>query len=237
LHSFKSQTTMVHTCKFCYKQFGRKDNLNRHLHNIHSEEMQQHNTNNGHGSDDDYLYSDVESNDSDSVRGSTKSTSDSITDSDIETEDEGRASNVKSNHMKYDIWKHFIDETYEAKEEDLNDLIQTYREHDPHGSLEDLSDEAFAELKPQYVNKLRQIYTDFMKNMYALQRNPYHGKIMRTAKRLREDEDFSKDEAIQYAAKKRKYLLEEIIDSYTLPEVEDAEDSSESNLEFSDDEK
>jgi len=230
------QVTMVHTCKYCGKQFGRKDNLNRHLHNIHSEEMSNYNSKSEHSTDDESLHSDVDSNHSGYDRDSD---SDSDSHSDIETEEEGHAtySNVVNNHNKIDIWHHFIYLTYEAKEEALKDLVLAYRENDPEVSLEDLRDEAFAEMKPEYVKHLRHVYTDFMKKMYALQRNQYHRKIMRTAKRLREDEGFSKDEATQYAAKKRKYLLEQIMDSYKLPEIEYDEDSIESDHTSSDEEQ
>ena len=42
----------------------------------------------------------------------------------------------------------------------------------------------------------------------ALKKDPVHQRKMRTAKRLREEEDYDDDESMQYAIKKRKFLLE-----------------------------
>ena len=47
---------------------------------------------------------------------------------------------------------------------------------------------------------------------------------MKTAKRLREEEDYYDDESMQYAIKKRKFLIERKLDEYDPPSYEEDEE-------------
>ena len=55
----------------------------------------------------------------------------------------------------------------------------------------------------------------------ALKKDPVHQRITRTAKRLREEEDYDADESMQYAIKKRKFLIERKLDEYDPPSYEE----------------
>ena len=46
----------------------------------------------------------------------------------------------------------------------------------------------------------------------ALKKDPVHQSIMRSAKRLRKEEDYDDDESMHYAIKKRKFLTERKLD-------------------------
>ena len=48
----------------------------------------------------------------------------------------------------------------------------------------------------------------------ALRKYPYHKKVISTAHRLRDEEDYDEEEAMQYTVKKRRYLLERKFDEY-----------------------
>ena len=55
---------------------------------------------------------------------------------------------------------------------------------------------AFAKLRPVYHKMFRGVYyLELIRKMDTLRRDPTHRKIMKTVKRLREDDDLEKDEA------------------------------------------
>ena len=58
-------------------------------------------------------------------------------------------------------------------------------------------------------------------------RDPVHKKIKSTAKRLREEEEYETSEAWKYAVKKRKFLLDNVLNAYYPPSTEDSDDSME----------
>ena len=62
---------------------------------------------------------------------------------------------------------------------------------------------------------------------------------MKTVKRLREDDEFERNEAIQYAIKKRKFMLERVMDKYPLPELDETfdDDNSENDSTSSSDDE
>ena len=60
----------------------------------------------------------------------------------------------------------------------------------------------------------------------ALKKDPVHQSIMRTAKRLREEEDYDDDESMHYAIKKREFLIERKLDEYNPPSYEEDEEQS-----------
>jgi len=67
---------------------------------------------------------------------------------------------------------------------------------------------AFLDLKSKYSSNLRKHYLSFLELMTVLRKHPIQKKIIKTAKRLREDEDYDYDESIQYAVKKRRFLID-----------------------------
>ena len=60
----------------------------------------------------------------------------------------------------------------------------------------------------------------------ALKKDPVHQRIMRTAKRFREEEDYEDDESVQYAIKKRKFLIERKLVEYDPPSYEEDEEQA-----------
>ena len=57
----------------------------------------------------------------------------------------------------------------------------------------------------------------------ALKKDPVNKKIASTAKRLRDEGDYNEDESRKYAIKKRKFLIEKMMDNYDPPSYEETE--------------
>ena len=51
----------------------------------------------------------------------------------------------------------------------------------------------------------------------AMEKDPLHKKITDTAKRLRDEDDFDEDDALKYAIKKRRYLLDGKLEEFDPP--------------------
>ena len=60
----------------------------------------------------------------------------------------------------------------------------------------------------------------------ALKKDPVHQRIMKTAKRLRGEEDYDDDESMQYAIKKGNFLIERKLDEYDPPSYEEDEEQA-----------
>ena len=56
--------------------------------------------------------------------------------------------------------------------------------------------------------------------------DPVHQRIMKTPKRLREEEDYDDDDFMQYAIKKRKFLIERKLNEYDPPSYEEDEEQA-----------
>ena len=58
----------------------------------------------------------------------------------------------------------------------------------------------------------------------ALKKSPVNKKIV--TKRLRDEEDYDEDESRKYAIKKRKFLIEKMMDYYDPPSYEETEEQT-----------
>ena len=66
-------------------------------------------------------------------------------------------------------------------------------------------------LMPDYTKELMQIYIKYLRLLKELQRDSTHWKILKTKKRLVEEEGYDGDESIHAAVNKRKYILERML--------------------------
>ena len=73
--------------------------------------------------------------------------------------------------------------------------------------IQEAEEMAYEELKPNYLSQLISHCKYMVGVTAALKKDPVHQRIMKTAKRLREEEDYDDDESMQYAIKKRKFLI------------------------------
>ena len=92
--------------------------------------------------------------------------------------------------------------------------------------IQEAEEMAYEELKPNYFSRLISSYKYMVGITAALKKDLVHQRLMRTAKRLREEEDYDDDESVQYAIKKRKFLIERKLDEYDPPSYEEDEEQA-----------
>ena len=76
----------------------------------------------------------------------------------------------------------------------------------------DAKKQAFSEILPDLRKKLGNIYLDRLKWMTQMKRDPVHRKIIKTKDAFVDEDDFDPDEASTAAIKKRKFLLERLLE-------------------------
>ena len=92
--------------------------------------------------------------------------------------------------------------------------------------IQEAEEMAHEEWKPNYLSHLISRYKYMFGMRAALKKAPVHQSIMRTAKRLREEENYDDDASVQYAIKKRKFLIERKLDEYDPPSYEEDEEQA-----------
>ena len=92
--------------------------------------------------------------------------------------------------------------------------------------IQEAEEMAYEELKPNYLSQLISRYKNMVGMTAALKKDPVHQRILRTAKRLREEEDYDDDASMQYAIKKRKFLIGRKLDEYDPPSYEEYEEQA-----------
>merc|ERR1711895_90408 len=68
--------------------------------------------------------------------------------------------------------------------------------------------EAFIELLPDLRKEIYKRYTDMLLLWHYAEDDDTHIKVIETKRKLIEDEEYDKKEAVRYAVKKRKYLIQ-----------------------------
>ena len=85
--------------------------------------------------------------------------------------------------------------------------------------------EAFSEILPVLRKELGNVYLDRLQWMIEIKRDPVHRKKMKTKDALIDEDHFDPHEALAAAIKKRKFLLERILeDRQHFPENDDNDD-------------
>ena len=85
----------------------------------------------------------------------------------------------------------------------------------------DTKKQAFAAILPELRKELGNVYMDRLQWMMQLKRDPVHRKIMKTR------DEFDPDEALVAAVKKRKFLLERMLeDRQHFPDEDDDDEDN-----------
>ena len=113
-----------------------------------------------------------------------------------------------------------------------NEIVQSFQNG---GFSEiDAKKQAFSEILPDLRKKLGNIYLDCLKCITQMKRDPVHRKIMETKDAFVDEDDFDPDEALTAAIKKRKFLLERLLeDRQYFPdsnEEDDDDDDDDDNV-------
>ena len=191
----------MHTCDICGFKSSRRFNMVRHK-NI------QHGIEESEGSDDQ---SQAQSGDIFSDNDSRSLQSD---DSSYKESDDEEDSNA---------WDSIVGKTFNIHqteyEEKVKALIEDgYNKPQAH-SL------AYNDMSEKYRDEMKDHYLATMMWHQKIRRDPVHRKISKTAKRLREEEDYDTLESWKYAVEKRKYLLDDVLACYDPPPTDDSNDT------------
>ena len=227
-----------HQCPKCERQFARSDSLRRHLTSgICSEDMESETMSENEES------AMSEESDAETSRSHQKEDifgkytdkdygihDESDTDYTDEDDEDQHYSRKKS---KFDPWKTFVGGAHRYLQATFNEGVQHTVEKHPDMDTEEAEEVTFNKLEPRYRAEVIDRYQRFLKVSKAMKKDPLHKKITATAKRLRDDDEFDEDEALRYAIKKRRYLLDGKLEEYDPPSYSLDEDDELGSLQQS----
>ena len=151
---------------------------------------------------------------------------------DVESSEEMNDSDQSEEEIE-DPWGVLIHEAVMELRTKHNEIVQSFQNG---GFSEiDAKKQAFSEILPDLRKKLGNIYLDRLKWMTQMKRDPVHRKIIKTKDAFVNEDDFDPDEALTAAIKKRKFLLERLLeDRQYFPdgneEEEDDDDDDDDNV-------
>ena len=185
-------------CHTCLREFSRSDSLRRHLESGICKQNEQ--------SEDD------PSDDSESQQ-------DDEDDNSTNEEDE-----IPQSQSEFDPWNKLLNQAYVSLQDTFDETCETYLEQNPGMEIAETERKTFDELKSNYRQALISSYHDLVQLGNILKKDPIHKQIVATAKRLRSEEDYDLAESYAWALKKRKFLLERILDNYEMPKYSATEE-------------
>ena len=115
-----------------------------------------------------------------------------------------------SSEEEIDPWSTLINDAASKVRDQYDDILQALlmEGHDESKAKE----EAFAQILPVFQKELGDAYMDNLAWIKALKKDPIHKKIMATRDDYVNNNMFDPDEAIAAAVKKRKFLLERLLE-------------------------
>ena len=148
-------------------------------------------------------------------------------DEDEEEEDEEEEDvSKKTKRHKIRPWDVLVTIAADNLQDTFNETVaETLAEHQ-NKDIQEAEEIAYEELKPNYLSQLISRYKYMVGMIAALKKDPVHQRILRTAKRLREEEDYDDDESMQYAITKRKFLIGRKLDEYDPPSYVEHEEQA-----------
>ena len=189
---------VVYSCSECDKTFDRYFNMMRHKASMHPKPVEEMDDD---GTDSNYSEAISEASD----RSSHKSTDEGSNKYSNESSDEDSDDTIP---QKYNIW-------YRLRKQalDSNKIIHKFGQvtesltsngMDP----AEAGREAFFELLPDLRKEIYKRYTDMLLLWHYAEDDDAHTKVIETKRKLIEDEEYDEEEAVRYAVKKRKYLIQ-----------------------------
>ena len=127
----------------------------------------------------------------------------------------------------------FVGGAHRYLQDTFNESVQHTVEKNPDMDTEEAEEVTFDKLEPRYRAEVIDRYQRFLKVSKAMKKDPLHKKITATAKRLRDDDELDEDEALRYAIKKRRYLLDGKLEEYDPPSYSLGEDDESDSLQQS----
>ena len=177
------------------------------------------------GTTSDYHNDDIfDSNDEEEYSSKDESNSSeesSITEDSCEEEDSEEA----------DPWQELIHEAAAELRTEYQELVENFK-RDGFSEIE-AKKQAFSEILPKLRKELGNVYSNRLEWMAEMKKDPIHQKIMETRKRFVKDDSFDTDEAMTAAIKKRKFLLQRMLqDRQHFSDNDDDEDETDVHDQF-----
>ena len=116
-------------------------------------------------------------------------------DEDEEDEEEEDIHRKKKRH-KIRAWDVLVNIKAENLQDTFNETEEAVAEHQ-NMDIREAEEMAYEELKPHYLSELISRFKYLVGMTAAFKKDPVHQRITRTAKRLREEEDYDDDESMQ----------------------------------------
>ena len=149
------------------------------------------------------------------------------------TDEDDEDQHYSRKKSKFDPWKTFVGGAHRYLQATFNEGVQHTVEKHPDMDTDEAEEVTFKKLEPRYRAEVIDRYQRFLKVSKAMKKDPLHKKITATAKRLRDDDEFDEDEALRYAIKKRRYLLDGKLEEYDPPSYSLDEDDESGSLQQS----
>ena len=118
---------------------------------------------------------------------------------------------------KYDPWDSLIQKTFKQCQPQFQAKVYSLT-HSRIGQ-EDARHKEYKELQPMFRKALMAYLRDRMIWFKSFQAVPIYKTIRNTAKALIEMEEYNRDEALKYAIRKRKYLLDSVLEEFQPQEM------------------
>ena len=133
-----------------------------------------------------------------------------------DTDESDMESDSSEKEETIDPWYDMVDYVFKSFQPEFDKIALAFVNDD------DLSEKqarkkAFNELLPKYRKLLIDKYLLKVLWFDSVRKDPIHTAIRRTAKQLKEEDDFESEESWKYATKKRKYLFDKVLKEYSPP--------------------
>jgi hypothetical protein len=115
-----------------------------------------------------------------------------------------------------DPWQNMIAMTYECMQNRFNRRVASYVENEGL-AVPNAERVAATELRTAYERTLHDVYEQRLLLNRALHADSTHQKVIATAKRLRDEDEYDAEESLRYAVRRRRFLLNKKLDDYAHP--------------------
>ena len=218
----------VHVCTECGRGFSRYSNMLRHKEALHAqeentedevetsedEETKDENTEREDDEtdtakeEDDQNEEEGDENEENEHANEEEQEEEENNDADDDTDDDDDDDDDDDEAEMYDLWTYLKDTA--NKDPELQTQYEEVRERLADGNLDDeeVRKQALRVIRPDTLKLIYDIYINFLNMWHFAKEDKYHIEIMKTKRKLMDEDDFEPVEAIHHAVKKRKYLIQ-----------------------------
>ena len=221
-------------CNECGRFFSRNSNMLRHKMTVHQkmEKEEELKSEDGDTNDEDTTSEASTDEDSEAEKSDVEVKDRAEGDDDDDEVEEGEEEDAD----KYNLWSYL--KNCAVGDDDLKAHAEELKERLIDGELsdEEVTQQAMRVVRPDILKHIYDHYLNFLKIWHFAKEDKYHKQVMRTKRRLMDEEDFEPVEAIEQAVKKRKFLIQkatEMLDDIPLevkvppPRLDESEEEEE----------